>query len=53
MAKLRTLQDIWDLASITLVDFLAVSGLKTLAKKAELVVPTFLAVELKLLIIES
>ena len=53
MAKLRTLQDFRDLASITLVDFLAVSGLKTLAKKAELVARTFLAVELKLLIIES
>ena len=53
MAKLRTLQDFLDLARITLVDFIAVSGLKTFAKKAELVARTFSAVELKLLIIES
>ena len=45
-----TLQDFWDLARNTSVDFLAVHGLKTSGGKSELAV---FAVELKLPIIES
>ena len=48
-----TLQDFWDLGRNTLVDFLAVYGLKTLAGKSALVAHAFLAVELKLPIVES
>ena len=47
------LQDFWGLGRNTLVDFLAVYGLKTSVGKAELVVRGFLAVALKLPIIES
>ena len=50
---MSTLQDFWDLGRHTLVDFLAVYGLKTSVGKADLVAHAFLAVELKLAIIES
>ena len=50
---MSTLQDFWDLGRNTLVDFLAVYGLKTLAGKSALVAHAFLAVELKLPIVES
>ena len=50
---MSTLQDFWDLGRNTLVDFLAVHGLKTSGGKAELVARVFLAVELKSPIIES
>ena len=47
------LQDFCVLGRNTLVDYLAVYGLKTSGGKAELVACAFLAVELKLPIIES
>ena len=47
------LQDFCDLARNTLVNFLAVHGLKTSGGKSKLVPHAFLAVELKLTIIES
>ena len=50
---MSTLQDFWDLGRNTLVDFLAVHGLKTSGGKAELVAHAFLAVEVKLLTVES
>ena len=50
---MSTLQDFWDLGRNTLVDFLAVYGLRTSRRKAELIARAFLAVELKLPIIES
>ena len=50
---MSALQDFWDLGRNTLVDFLAVYGLKTSLGKAELVARAFLAVELKWPIIES
>ena len=54
---MSTLQDFWDLGrnalGNTLVDFLAVYGLKTSGGKTETVAHAFLAVELKLPIIES
>ena len=50
---MSALQDFWDLGRNTLVDFLAVYGLKTSVGKAELVARAFLAVELKLPIVES
>ena len=50
---MSTLQDFWDLGRNTLVDFLAVYGLRTSRRKAELIARVFLAVELKLPIIES
>ena len=50
---MSTLSDFWDLGRNNLVDFLAVYGLKTSGAKAELVARVFLAVELKLPIIES
>ena len=46
-------EDFWDLGRNTLVDFLAVYGLRTSRRKAELIARAFLAVELKLPIIES
>ena len=49
---MSTLQDFWDLGRNTLVDFLAVYRLKTSRGNAELVAHAFLAVELKLPIIE-
>ena len=50
---MSTLQDFWDLGRNTLVEFLAIYGLKTSGGKAELVARVFLAAELKLPIIES
>ena len=50
---MSTLQGFWDLGRNTLVDFLAVYGLRTSRRKAELIACAFLAVELKLSIIES
>ena len=50
---MSTLQGFWDLGRNTLVDFLAVYGLRTSRRKAELIARAFLAVELKLPIIES
>ena len=50
---MSTLQDFWDLAKNTLVDFLAVHRLKTSGGKSKLVAHAFLAVELRLPIIES
>ena len=50
---MSTLQDFSDLGRNTLVDFLAVYGLKTLGGKAERVARVILAVELKLPTIES
>ena len=48
-----TLQDFGDLWRNTLVDFVAVYGLKTSAGKSALVAHAFLAVGLKLPIVES
>ena len=45
--------DFLDLGRNTLVDFLAVYGLRTSRRKAELIALAFLAAELKLPIIES
>ena len=46
-------EDFWDLGRNTLVDFLPVYGLRTSGRKArELIAYAFLAVELKLPIIE-
>ena len=45
--------DFWVLGRNTSVDFLAVYGLRTSRRKAELIALAFLAVELKLPIIES
>ena len=50
---MSTLQDFWDLGRNTLVDFLAVYGLKTSGGKAKRVAHVILAVELKLPTIES
>ena len=50
---MSTVQDFWDLGRNTLVDFLAVYRPKTSRRKAELAAHAFLAVELKLPIIES
>ena len=44
MAMLSTLQDFWDLGRNTLVNFLAVRGLKTSGRQAELVTRAFLPV---------
>ena len=46
-------EDFWHLGRNTLVNFLAVHGLRTSKRKAELIACAFLAVELKLSIIES
>ena len=45
-------EDFWDLGRNTLMDFLAVYGLRRSGRKAELIAHAFLAVELKLPIIE-
>ena len=50
---MSTLQDFWDLGRNTLLDFLAVYGLKTWGENAGFVAQAFLTVELKLPIIES
>ena len=50
---MSTLEDFWDLGRNTLMDFLAVYRLKTSGGKVELAAHAFLAVELKLSIIES
>ena len=46
-------EDFWHLGRNTLVNFLAVHGLRISRRKAELIACAFLAVELKLSIIES